>query len=140
MADANIFSFSNGNMRAIDRLLKVAGTVRKVRKEVEIKGEDFTFYMTPLTIAEQQAANKQARSDDATDMAIQLLIKKALDVNGQPMFQQDAAAILRNSVDRNEVEKLLLALISSEEEEEEVPALDMKSPDEGTEKGKRAAG
>ena len=61
-------------MRAIDRLLKVAGTDRKIFKEVEIKGEDFSFWMKPLTIAEQQAAQKQAKSDDANDFAIQLLI------------------------------------------------------------------
>ena len=113
-------------MRAIDRLLKVAGTDRMIYKEVEIKGEDFSFWMKPLTIAEQQSAQKAAKSDDANDFAIQLLVKKALDENGQPMFQVDAGLTLRNAIEKAEVDKLLLALVREEEAEEE-PALDMKS-------------
>jgi hypothetical protein len=81
--------------------------------------------MKPLTIAEQQSAQKQAKSDDANDFAIQLLIKKALDENGSPMFQADAGPMLRNAIEKAEVEKLLLALIR--EDEEEVPELDLKS-------------
>ena len=114
-------------MRAIDRLVKLAGTSRKLRKSVDIKGEDFTFWMTPLTIAEQQSAQKQAKSDDANDFAIQLLVKKALDENGQKMFQADAGPMLRNEIEKVEVDKLLLALIREEETEEE-PDMDMKSP------------
>ena len=122
-------------MRAIDRLLKVAGTDRKIFKEVEIKGEDFSFWMKPLTIAEQQSAQKQAKSDDANDFAIQLLIKKAMDENGAPMFQADAGPMLRNSIEKAEVEKLLLALIR--EDEEEGPELDLKSSEEAT-KGRKS--
>ena len=116
----------NQTMRAIDRLLKVAGTDRKIYREVDIKGEDFSFWMKPLTIAEQQSAQRSAKSDDANDFAIQLLIKKAQDENGAQMFQADAAPMLRNAVEKAEVEKLLLALIR--EDEEEAPDLDMKSP------------
>ena len=115
-------------MRAIDRLLKVAGTDRKIFKEVEIKGEDFSFWMKPLTIAEQQSAQKQAKSDDANDFAIQLLIKKALDKDGQPQYQADAGPMLRNAIKKSEVEKLLLALFR--EDEEDAPEMDMKSPEE----------
>lgn len=122
-------------MRAIDRLVKIAGTSRKIRKSVEIKGEDFTFWMTPLTIAEQQSAQKQAKSDDANDFAIQLLVKKALDENGQKMFQADAGPMLRNEIEKTEVDKLLLALIREEETEEE-PALDMKSLKGSVKEGK----
>ena len=123
-------------MRAIDRLLKIAGTDRKIYKEVEIKGEDFSFWMTPLTIVEQQSAQKSAKSDDANDFAIQLLIKKALDENGAPMFQADAGPMLRNAVEKSEVEKLLLALIREDEEVEE--ATDFKSPTGAVQKGKSA--
>ena len=123
-------------MRAIDRLLKVAGTDRKIFKEVEIRGEDFSFWMRPLTIAEQQSAQKTAKSDDANDFAIQLLIKKAQDENGQPMFQADAAPMLRNAIEKSEVEKLLLALIR-EDEVEEVET-DPKSSTETVRKGKHS--
>ena len=125
-------------MRAIDRLLKVAGTDRKIFKEVEIKGEDFSFWMKPLTIAEQQSAQKTAKSDDANDFAIQLLIRKAMDENGSPMFQADAGPMLRNAIEKAEVEKLLLALIR--EDEEEAPPLEMKSPKKAVEDGESAAG
>ena len=119
-------------MRAIDRLLRVAGTDRKIFKEVEIRGEDFSFWMRPLTIAEQQSAQKTAKSDDANDFAIQLLIKKAQDENGQPMFQADAAPMLRNAIEKSEVEKLLLALIREDEVEDEI---EMKSVKGATKKG-----
>jgi hypothetical protein len=124
--------------RAIDRLLKVAGNTRKIRKEVVIKGEEFSFWMTPLTIAEQKAAEKQSRSDDVTDTGIQLLIKKAKDENDLPLFTAADAPTLRNSIERIEVEKLLLALLVNEEEEQ-TPELDMKSADESASKGKRGA-
>ena len=113
-------------MRAIDRLKKVAGVDRKIFKEVEIKGEDFSFWMTPLTMAEQQSAQKTAKSDDANDFALQLLVKKAMDENGNAMFQSDAVPMMRNAIEKAEVEKLLLALIR--EDESEAPDLDMKSP------------
>ena len=113
-------------MRAIDRLMKVAGTNRKIFKEVEIKGQDFSFWMTPLTIAEQQAAQKMAKSDDANDFALQLLVKKAMDENGQAMFQADAVPAMRSGCEKAEVEKLLLALIR--EDDGEAPELDLKSP------------
>jgi len=119
-------------MRAIDRLLKIAGTERKIYKEVEIKGEDFSFWMKPLTIAEQQSAQKQAKSDDANDFAIQLLIKKAQDENGAQMFQADAAPMLRNAIEKSEVEKLLLALIREDEVEGEI---EMKSVEGKAKKG-----
>lgn len=122
-------------MRAIDRLVQLAGTSRKLRKSVDIKGKDFTFWMTPLTIAEQQSAQKQAKSDDANDFAIQLLVNKAMDENGQQMFQADAGPMLRNEIEKSEVEKLLLALIREDEEVEET---DFKSPSEAVRKGKSA--
>ena len=128
-------------VRAIDRLLKVAGSQRKIYKEVVIKGEEFSFWMTPLTIAEQRAAEKQSRSDDVTDTGIQLLIKKAKDDNDQPLFSPADAPTLRNSIERDEVQKLLLAMfVNEEDEEEEVPELDMKSADQATSKGRRSAG
>ena len=112
---------------ALAWIMKRAGTDRKLQKSVIIKGDEFNFWMTPLTLAEQQAAQKQARSDDANDFALQLLVKKAQDENGQPLFRADAVSMLRNAAEKAEVEKLLLALIR-DEEEEDMPNLDMKSP------------
>jgi hypothetical protein len=105
-------------MSYLDRLKKVAGTDRVITKAVEIKGQDFSFQMKPLTIAESQAAQKLAKSDDANDFALQLLVRKALDENGQKLFQPTDVIELRNMVEKPELDKLLLALISSDEEEE----------------------
>ena len=123
-------------MQMIERLKQRAGVDRKVYKEVMIKGEDFSFWHTPLTIREQTAAQKQAKSDDANDFAIALLIQKALDENGQRIFGADAGPILRNEVEKAEVEKLLLALVSQDEVEED---LDLKSPQDTAKEGKPAA-
>ena len=118
---------------ALEWIKNRAGTDRKLHRQVDIKGAEFSFWMTPLTIAEQQAAQKQAKSDDANDFAIQLLIKKALDENGQRLFGADAGPVLRNEVEKAEVEKLLLALIR--DDEEEAPDLDLKSLKSEVKKG-----
>ena len=119
---------------AIDWLEDVAGVDIKRIKTVSIHGKEFTFYHYPLTLAEQKAANKAARSDDPTDSGIELLIAKALDENGQRLFRADAGPRLRNRVERSEVEKILVALIVNDEEE--MPELDMKSDDETAKKAK----
>ena len=119
---------------AIDWLEANAGVDVKKKKTVLISGKEFTFWHYPLTIAENQAANKAAKSDDVTDAGIQLLVAKALDENGDRMFRPDAGPRLRNRVIRSEVEKILVALIV--EDEEEVPELDMKSFDATAKKAK----
>ena len=48
------------------------------RREVELPdGSMFEFWMTPLTLAERAKAQKNAKTDDATDFALQLLINVA---------------------------------------------------------------
>ena len=91
-------------------------------------GSEFEFYMTPLTLAERSRAQKQAKSDDATDFALQLLVSKAKDANGMPMFSVGEIAELRNALPASVVESLMLKLVGEEEVEEE---LDYKSSEEG---------
>ena len=56
-------------LRAIDRL-KAAVHMQPEKRSVELPdGSDFEFYMTPLTLAQRKRAQKQAKSDDATDFA-----------------------------------------------------------------------
>ena len=52
-------------------------------------------------------------------LRLQLLVRKALDENGQKLFQPADVIELRNMVEKPELDKLLLALISSDEEEQE---------------------
>lgn len=114
-------------MRALDQLM-AAVTMQPQRKAIDLpNGEVFEFWMTPLTLAERARAQKQAKSDDATDFAMQLLISKAKDSNGQPMFVAGELADLRNKLPSWLVDALLLKLLQQdepkddEEEEEDSP-------------------
>ena len=97
-------------------------------------GSEFEFYMTPLTLAERARAQKQAKSDDATDFALQLLVSKAKDANGVPLFGAGEIADLRNALPASVVEALMLQLIGEAPEEEE-EEFDMKSFEDGAEQG-----
>jgi len=110
-------------MRAIDRLVQ-AVSMQAQKKVLELPdGSEFEFYMTPLTLAQRARAQKQAKTDDATDFALQLLINVARDAGNAPLFAPGDLADLRNALPAKLVDKLLLILLDAsgdEEEEEEV--------------------
>jgi hypothetical protein len=104
---------------ALERLKK-AVSMKPQRKAAELPdGSEFEFFMTPLTLAERSRAQKQAKSDDATDFALQLLVAKATDENGEKLFNAGDLAELRNSLPASVVEAMMLLLLTSEEVEEE---------------------
>jgi hypothetical protein len=104
---------------ALERLKK-AVSMKPQRKAAELPdGSEFEFWMTPLTLAERSRAQKQAKSDDATDFALQLLVAKATDENGEKLFNVGDLADLRNVLPASVVEALMLLLLTSEEVEEE---------------------
>ena len=71
------------NLSALDRLKKAAN-LEPVKKEVTLSdGSVFEMYVTPLTMAERERAQRQAKSDDANAFALQLLLTKAQDENGR---------------------------------------------------------
>ena len=106
-------------MRAIDRLV-AAVHMQPEKKSVELPdGSDFEFYMTPLTLAQRKRAQKQAKSDDATDFALQLLINVARDENQAPLFTAGDLAVLRNSLPANLVDALMLVILGATEEDDE---------------------
>jgi hypothetical protein len=106
-------------MRAIDRLV-AAVHMQPDKKSVELPdGSDFEFYMTPLTLAQRKRAQKQAKSDDATDFALQLLINVARDENQAPLFTAGDLAVLRNSLPANLVDALMLVILGATEEDDE---------------------
>lgn len=126
-------------MRALDQL-KAAVSMKAQRKTVELpNGTEFEFWMTPLTLAERGRAQKQAKSDDATDFALQLLVSKATDENGVKLFNPGDIADLRNALPASLVEQVMLRLIGNEEEEEEdQEVLDVKSDSQAAAKGRSA--
>ena len=113
-------------MRALDRL-KAAVSMKAQRKSVELPdGSEFEYWMTPLTLAERGRAQKQAKSDDATDFALQLLVNKATDENGSKLFAPGDVPELRNELPSTLVEALMLQLLSGEDKDEEDEELDPK--------------
>lgn len=123
--------------KALDRLKK-AVSMKPQRRAVELPDSgEFEFWMTPLTLAERSRAQKQAKSDDTTDFALQLLVSKAKDENGAPLFNQGEIADLRNLLPASVVESLMLQLIGEQEEEEDY---DMKSSESEPEAGRAVGG
>ena len=113
-------------MRAIDKIKK-AVSMSQSRREVALPdGSMFEFWMTPLTLAERQRAQKNAKTDDATDFALQLLVNKARDENNRPMFHVGELAELRNELPAAVVESVMLKLIQ-DEDENDLGDTDMKS-------------
>ena len=110
------------------------------RKAVDLPdGSEFEYWMTPLTLAERSRAQKQAKSDDATDFALQLLVAKAADENGGRLFNVGDLAELRNALPASVVEALMLQLLQDAEPEED-EELDMKSTRRSPSKGQSTAG
>lgn len=103
-------------VRAIDRLRKAAN-LEPVKKSVELSdGTTFEMWVTPLTMAERERAQKNAKSDDAGAFALQLLITKALDENGQKLFSLGEIDVLKNEVKDKDLQSLMLAIITDDAE------------------------
>ena len=104
------------NLSALDRLRKAAN-LEPIKKEVELSdGSIFEMYVSPVTMAERERAQRQARSDDANAFALQLLIAKAQDENGRKLFNAGEIDVLKNEVKDSDLQNLMLAVINSEEE------------------------
>jgi hypothetical protein len=102
------------SLRALDRLKKAANLVPIRRVVILSNGDEFEFWSTPLTMAEREKAQKAAKSDDLNTLALQLLVAKAQDENGQRMFSQGQIAELKNEVRDEDLQALMLALITGE--------------------------
>ena len=109
--------------RAIDRLKKAAN-LEAVKRTVELSdGSEFEMWVTPLTMAEREKAQKRAGSDDANAFALQLLIAKAQDDAGQALFIPGEIDVLKHEVKDKDLQALMLAILTDDEQE----AIDPKS-------------
>jgi hypothetical protein len=103
-------------VRAIDRLRKAAN-LEPTKKTVTLSdGSDFEMWVTPLTMAERERAQKQAKSDDANAFALQLLITKALDDTGAKIFSPGEIDVLKNEVKDKDLQALMLAILTDDAE------------------------
>ena len=104
------------NLSALDRLRKAANLEPK-KKEVTLSdGSIFEMYVSPLTMAERERAQRQAKSDDSNAFALQLLLTKAQDENGMRLFNAGEIDVLKNEVKDSDLQSLMLAVINSDEE------------------------
>ena len=105
-----------GSVRAIDRLRKAAN-LEPIKKSVELSdGSTFELWTTPLTMAERERAQRQAKSDDPGAFALQLLITKAFDENGTKLFAAGEIDVLKNEVKDKDLQSLMLAILNDDEE------------------------
>jgi hypothetical protein len=115
--------------RAVD-LLKNRFGVSQLYKH-DIKQDDeiiLTVYWHPLTIAEREAIQKKANSDDVNDFALQLMIEKSLDKDGNRLFQDGDKASLRREVEASILQDIQLAMINAGVDKEvEQAKADLKS-------------
>jgi len=103
-------------VRAIDRLRKAAN-LEPIKKAIELSdGSTFEMWVAPLTMAERERAQKQAKSDDANAFALQLLIAKALDENGTKLFSAGEVDVLKNEVKDKDLQALMLAILTDDAE------------------------
>ena len=104
-------------LRAIDRLKKAAN-LEATKKEVELSdGSIFEMWVTPLTMAERERAQKGAKNDDANEFALRLLMTKACDENGDRLFKAGEIDVLKNEVRDADLQSLMLAVIKSNEDD-----------------------
>ena len=102
--------------RAIDRLRKAAN-LEPTKKQVELSdGSSFEMWVAPLTMAERERAQKNAKSDDANAFALQLLIQKACDENGSKLFSTGEIDVLKNEVKDRDLQALMLAILTDDSE------------------------
>ena len=71
----------------------------------------------------RERAQRNAKSDDANAFALQLLIAKALDENGQKLFSPGEVDVLKNEVKDKDLQALMLAILS----EDDAASMDPKS-------------
>jgi len=109
------------SLRAIDSLRKAAN-LEPTKKVVTLSDDtEFEMYVTPLTMAERERAQRQAKSDDANAFALQLLISKAQDANGQKLFNAGEIDVLKNEVKDKDLQALMLGVLTDDEAAEMDP-------------------
>lgn len=112
--------------RAIDRLKKAANLKSTRRAVILANGDEFEFWAKPLTMSERERAQKDAKSEEITQYALQLVVSKCLDENGGRMFNPGDISVLRNEVRDSDLQQIMVAVVQGDLEDQ-TEELDMKS-------------
>ena len=115
--------------RAVDLLKNKFGVSQLYKHDVKQDDEIIlTVYWHPLTIAEREAIQKKTGTDDTNDYALQMMIEKSLDKDGNKLFQDGDKASLRREVEASILEEIQLAMVNSGADKEVSEAkADLKS-------------
>ena len=100
--------------RAIELLKNNFGVSQLYQHDVIKNGKIvFSVYWHPLTIAERESITKKSITNDPNDFALALMIEKALDKDGNRIFQDGDKASLRREVEANILNEIQLAMIEA---------------------------
>ena len=100
--------------RAIELLKNNFGVSQLYQHDVIKNGKIvFSVYWHPLTIAERESITKKSITNDPNDFALALMIEKALDKDGNRIFQDGDKASLRREVEANILQEIQLAMIEA---------------------------
>ena len=115
--------------RAVDLLRNKFGVSQLYKHDVKQNDEIiFTVFWHPLTIAERESIQKKSGSEDANNYALQLMIEKALDQDGNRLFSDGDKASLRREIEANVLQEIQLAMIEAGiNREVETAKADLKS-------------
>ena len=102
------------SLRAIDVSAKQPTSSQSKKKSNSRDGSTFEMYVTPLTMAERERAQRNAKSEDANAFALQLLIAKAQDENGNKMFSPGEIDVLKHEVKDKDLQQLMLGVLTDE--------------------------
>ena len=116
-------------MRATELLRNRFGVSQLYKFELK-DGDELVLeiYWHPLTISEREAIQKKDGGDESNDFALNLMVEKALDVNGKRLFQDGEKAVLKNAIDASVLQEIQLAMLTSGAENKvEEAKTDLKS-------------
>lgn len=107
-------------MKAIDRakahfkhLVDEPKTIRV--PEWDDEGEEFVVYATPLTLQERVRLNKHAANP--IEMTAELLIFKAKDKDGKPLFGKEDKPDLMRAVDADVIARIAKQIIGASDDD-----------------------
>ena len=105
-------------MEAIELLKNKFGVQQKYLYELKDGDETILeIYWNPLTIAERESiVARSGEGGSNEDFALNLMITKALDKNGNRLFQDGHKASLRREVNAGTLQEIQLAMLGSGDE------------------------
>jgi hypothetical protein len=115
--------------RAVDLLKNKFGVSQLYKHDIKQNDEIIlTVYWHPLTIAERESIVKKSGSDNLNDYALLMMIEKALDKDGNKLFQDGDKPSLRREIQSSVLEEIQIAMVNAGADKEVKQAkADLKS-------------